>query len=147
MSQEVSKRLVSKWVVTRIYPIYQYIGELPHLLTIDPKFLGHPLGGTILQVACCLGMLEEKYAPAQPPRVESIKVAGGWSQGWSTPSRAELPYYPWNDMGKGGHWEKTGALVGEFPEIKILIGFVFFWKKSECCCLKSKIDVIRNVEH
>ena len=32
--------MVSKWVITPIYPIYKWV--ITHLLTIDPNFLGHP---------------------------------------------------------------------------------------------------------
>ena len=76
-------------------------------------------------------MLEEKYAPTQPPRVESIKVAGGMISGLIHPSRAELPIRnPWNDMGKGGHWEKGGGRwLENFPENKDSECFVFVWKK------------------
>ena len=35
--------MVSKWVITPIYPIYRQV--ITHLLTIDPNFLGHPSGG------------------------------------------------------------------------------------------------------
>ena len=33
--------MVSKWVITPIYPIYR-VGYNPLILTIDPNFVGHP---------------------------------------------------------------------------------------------------------
>ena len=60
-------------------------------------------------------MLEEKYAPTQPPRVESIKV-GGVDHGWSThlgPSSHTTPGMIWEkgDVGWRISWIKDSERI------------------------------------